>query len=1761
MLKSMRIPSRFAPLLAACAFALAASLSAVAGETKPVAVTPVAQVTATPISGNLSTPQGESMALQLAELEKDLIRHLKGEQPSSFEALDKRRKDLKARIDAAGLVPADKKTLDERLGRSASVIMRSLRLSGGASALDPELAKAVASAFTVPNPAAAKDPLYQIDALLGELDRAAANPADAEKIFDNLNRKYGAPAGPGGAVGVNFDAIRKTIAVTYTPDGAPGTNAAKARNLGRDMPAPAPIQEPVAVRGESIDYLGIISRAGGTALDELRRRIPNGGPPDFSAERAANLKELWDTGRAAVRAMLGDPDSFTSMDMLVAHLVKNEASVARSFGLPAQWPTTEEEITSRFDKIASVNPELAAFSAALWAYRAFLRESVRSAPVGTRLAPWETYPQGAGTMGAEVFAVKHDGTDFIGLRYDAADKSTLFEAFTADGKAAVRIVKDARGAQEIVRQNFDGEGEVLTQIVERLGVNGRRVELQRYTPKTHETELTTYGPDGKVLRTERGNSQTGDAFIQQIGGPGPRFEARITRDSREVKYTDQATAPYQLQVDHVNPDGSIELNFRVMKDGRTLKQLTKHVRQVIKDKVLENWDVSLDDLPSRDAPDKRKAAALLLAKEVLAAIGEPDPDARKAAAFADFLNFNAIAEGAAASEDEPAIRLSIAPGSRKVFTLILQRPDGTRTVLTGFFGERTVEPGLPKAPAYLVQNAVEFDADWNMKNASNPEASARASRVAHEYLGGGARIFREDMYKTDRDAYGGGNWNPGNWVANKEEVRHFFFRRQTADRYAQGGWAEASRWEGAPDIREKPGSAPFSIAAQAIVNVPGISHVLKGSNYVSNFLYTGVVNIVESSISGDLAKLNSVATRSRNPAWAYSIAGTEPDGEKEPAKYEAWAKKILAELTPGARALLDKRVMEMRPERLKLMDISEDGSPLYYQKAMAMAPTDLEAYFTLSEFGAGTYGKQLARNGYGKLAVVASAGEALGQMLTNPLTWAMPYAFAALGKLATSLGTKALVATEAGATGTGKLLTVAKWGVNAGKAFVVGSVGIPFVLDAVHKTHEAITKLGTPDGSVALGEALVDLGFIYGMGRSMGKDFAGTKFGKGLLDRFRLKSEPVKAPPVVVEAPVVKVEPAVVKAEPLVGPNGQLLFDFMRDQPKTPAPAKPAGAPVFEAPVKTAPVVESVAGPKQMEFDFTRTHETSRALDLARSDAGKLAQGVGDPGVSAKPGGPTRASSNGPPSAATVPEKVAAPAKPVVTEAIVPEKIAAGAKPVAAEPIVPEKVAGVRGPKVGEQLIFEFMKGEPKADPAKIAKEPAKPGEGFEYESRQRVRKPGQAEYKQLEFDFMAKRGTQLEFEFMKGKSEPKVVELAEDPAKPKAPKAEAKNKSPKRPKSEYKQLELDFKAKPEARIRVREGLLRRVGKVLLAGGHIGLAARILPPTPRPRPEKVDRWKTLPEKVNEPAPERKPDEPTPDPSNTAPPETPPGTSGPGPDERTVLPPPPPDPKTNTTGPGANPGGGPGGGGDGGGPSGKGPKAPSFGGFGGGGGGGGRGGGPAGNGADGGGGGGPDGDAPRGGGARPGPVVSAAAPADLLGGGPVIPVNRGTKAAPNDTAAAGGHSPTPSLAARFDGSRSKPGSAYNWSPTGMKGLGAGDSPGLPRLTARAPGLSAPDAADVGTPTAATAGGPVRPGVSAAPGVKPDEEDFSYTYMAPARHKYELPIDRPAEGKDWRHYLALGLRGAAALAIGYLIYHSDFPYLLGLTRRRRDGTHGV
>jgi hypothetical protein len=122
---------------------------------------------------------------------------------------------------------------------------------------------------------------------------------------------------------------------------------------------------------------------------------------------------------------------------------------------------------------------------------------------------------------------------------------------------------------------------------------------------------------------------------------------------------------------------------------------------------------------------------------------------------------------------------------------------------------------------------------------------------------------------------------------------------------------------------------------------------------------------------------------------------------------------------------------------------------------------------------------------------------------------------------------------------------------------------------------------------------------------------------------------------------------------------------------------------------------------------------------------------------------------------------------------------------------------------------------------------------------------------------------------------------------------------------------------------------------------------------------------------------------------------------------------------------------------------------------------------------------------------------------------------------------------------------------------MRGLAAGGDSGLPRLTTRGAAAKEPLAASdpaLKDGKAASAA-PLSSGEAPGTAAKPEDEDYNYTYLSPAGHKYELPTDRDPNSRDWRYLTELGLQGAAALAAVYLFYHSDLGYLLGMTRRRK------
>ncbi|NNN04491.1 MAG: hypothetical protein HKL90_01185, partial [Elusimicrobia bacterium] len=184
-------------------------------------------------------------------------------------------------------------------------------------------------------------------------------------------------------------------------------------------------------------------------------------------------------------------------------------------------------------------------------------------------------------------------------------------------------------------------------------------------------------------------------------------------------------------------------------------------------------------------------------------------------------------------------------------------------------------------------------------------------------------------------------------------------------------------------------------------------------------------------------------------------------------------------------------------------------------------------------------------------------------------------------------------------------------------------------------------------------------------------------------------------------------------------------------------------------------------------------------------------------------------------------------------------------------------------------------------------------------------------------------------------------------------------------------------------------------------------------------------------------------------------------------------------------------------------------------------------------------------------------VPSAAPAPFSG--PTIAARKSaaTTNGPAASSPLGGHTPEPSLASRFDGSSERAlGKALPMANSLMHGLGGGGDVGLTHLPGTPPSAPVLGGSNPVKDESAAAQVAARGPASGAPTARTADadEDYNYTYLAPARQKYDLPTDSP-KTKDWRYLAALAARVSAALAAAYLLMHSDFGYLAGFTRRRR------
>ncbi|HXT01471.1 MAG TPA: hypothetical protein VN915_12395, partial [Elusimicrobiota bacterium] len=339
------------------------------------------------------TPAAVKLHEQLDAHEKNVLLHLTGRKTLSFAELNARQRELALALEqATGLAAEERDGLTADLRKIGRLLSMTEPLARGASRLDPRLEQVMREA----SDRATGDPADALTQISSQLLRAAASPADAATVFDNLSRHLGGQP----ASKTNLDAVRADFGakppLVFTPADDPRTLAG-IMTIKSVPPSPA--------------------AASGDAAAEKK----------FADDRQRQLAGIRTLAEAAERSFGGDPSAM-GFDALIDNLIQREERVARNVG--AGGPLADyTAIPARLAAVRKVNPQLASFMASVWLYRHFLHREMTDnrVPAGTTFKAWEVFPDAQGAAKATFERYQRDGARFAGLVYRSPDGATRYQ--------------------------------------------------------------------------------------------------------------------------------------------------------------------------------------------------------------------------------------------------------------------------------------------------------------------------------------------------------------------------------------------------------------------------------------------------------------------------------------------------------------------------------------------------------------------------------------------------------------------------------------------------------------------------------------------------------------------------------------------------------------------------------------------------------------------------------------------------------------------------------------------------------------------------------------------------------------------------------------------------------------------------------------------------------------------------------------------------------------------------------------------------------------------------------------------------------------------------------------------------------------------------------------------------------------------------------------------------------------------------------------
>jgi len=653
------------------------------------------------------------------------------------------------------------------------------------------------------------------------------------------------------------------------------------------------------------------------------------------------------------------------------------------------------------------------------------------------------------TLSKEEWAVLSEA---VSKRRGTPEHEAFLESRQAVLKARSALEAFLRSHPELARYQED-QGTLRAFHWQNLSA-GRVFDGKEFTPK----ELGVLAPEGARLVkatiegraglwTQEGEARRFESFdggyvVERRRGPdGKLVDVRSWLSAGGVPKVEfrslEPGSPWVSQTGTYGKDGFVPETTRLA-DGSSLKRLDALTTELLgKDGRRQGVEFDAGALFSARGAGRSKPADALAASAARA-LGWQKPQAQALSSW--------LRDGFAASEKqfESMRLLADQDGTLRA---VYRRKDGTARVETARFDSASAFAGKKDAAALVVLAPSELDRQGQ---------GALSPKRWKEYLPDGTLQSWAEVYGTTSPKW----WQVWKSEGTKAEVS---LRRMSRD--ASGLWKETGREHKQTLVEDVPGSSTLGKVAEALYEVPVLSHVMKALDWTGEKSTKFVVG-------GNQYLWGKVFDSAR--LRVEGIASMEQMAGSDAQRMAAISARVL---DPQEKKLLDLRVYGMRAQALKRSGHTPERLGAAAYEALLYRPIDEEerAHALGFGLGAGTYGTRIgekADEASGWKSWALGAGS-VGMHITEGVAQSWP-TFALCGGLDASAAVKLPV-------GASRLAVAA-----VSTAKVANAVFTPYIIatwgvsipQGVGDLYEAVQLGDTQRITAASAQVITDTAFL-----------------------------------------------------------------------------------------------------------------------------------------------------------------------------------------------------------------------------------------------------------------------------------------------------------------------------------------------------------------------------------------------------------------------------------------------------------------------------------------------------------------------------------------------------------------------------------------------------------------------------------------------------------------------------------------------------------